>query len=179
MNKILKTSKILKSKWSVSIWASLVLSVVTYYVVSGILERREISYKIVQHIQKNCSGEDPCMISLKDALDFEWDKLYFFSYSFHHKNKVKDIIRLDYDGAQSYDEDIVCLLKGQIADSDIIDRTGFDIDPIIRPDTISFSVDSKLEYVAIDADDSSVMVQRHGLSIDGYYYELTPVAPTK
>jgi hypothetical protein len=73
----------------------------------------KIQAKLVDLITKSCTTDSPCLIHLKDATDFEWDKMYAFNNA-ADRRKVEDILGLSNISELKEGTKIVFMNKGKI-----------------------------------------------------------------
>jgi hypothetical protein len=67
--------------------------------------KSSVKDNLMHKINKECvqGAKSPCIIQLKDATSFKWDKLYFFG-AWTNSDSIKKVIRIDYNGKDVKDD---------------------------------------------------------------------------
>jgi hypothetical protein len=129
---------------------------------------RGVEKQIGAYIEKNCAGHSPCVIDLRGAAPFVWDKMYVFDYT-ASRAEIELAVGRKLGSYRELSRYFVFTKSGDIV------RYEYETTNIEHPfkDQVVFAMPDSVKYQEYGADSSFNVSQQS--SEAGSYYLLQPV----
>jgi hypothetical protein len=121
--------------------------------------------KIVHFINTHCNSETACLFRLKDVTNFQWDKMYAFTYA-AQQSEVENILGRKLPGFAEFQRKLIFLKNGDVV---FIAQQKTDIEKLV-PDEVVFDIPETANYKVYSADASFRVAKIEASEL--FYYKL-------
>lgn len=130
--------------------------------------RRGFDARVVSLITKDCHNTFPCVVQVKDATDFAWDKMYVISYTAHQPD-VEKALGITLKPFTEFTRKVVFTNNGHLVH---YEEQPTNVEHPVENE-VAFEIPTGKDYAVYNADTKFTASKLS--SPDGTYYYLQPV----